>query len=76
MIQLTNFNGDTFTLNALFIERIQSFPDTTLTLFNGKKLVVKESETVVRERSMHFFKTIGLVGLQLKVGEIDETERN
>ena len=49
MIQLTNFNGETFTLNAMYIERIQSFPDTTITLFNGKKLVVKETELEVKE---------------------------
>jgi len=74
MIQLTNFNGETFTLNALYIERIQSFPDTTLTLFNGKKLVVRETEQEVSKRSMQFFKTIGLVGFQLKAGEKDESK--
>ncbi|WP_440895315.1 flagellar FlbD family protein [Amphibacillus sp. Q70] len=72
MIQLTSFNGETFTLNAVYIERIQSFPDTTITLFNGKKLVVKESELEVKALSTQFFKKIGLVGSQLKVGEKDE----
>lgn len=72
MIQLTSFNGETFTLNAVYIERIQSFPDTTITLFSGKKLVVKESELEVKTLSTQFFKEIGLVGFQLKVGEKDE----
>lgn len=72
MIQLTNFNGETFTLNAMYIERIQSFPDTTITLFNGKKLVVKETELEVKESVLNYFQQIGLVGLQLKVGDKNE----
>src|SRR5699024_8910854 len=36
MIELEKVDGDRFTLNALFIEQIQSFPDTTtITLING-----------------------------------------
>ena len=42
MIQLTRLNDDLFTLNACMIEQIQSLPDTTITLINGKKIVVKE----------------------------------
>lgn len=72
MIQLTNFNGETFTLNAMYIERIQSFPDTTITLFNGKKLVVKETELEVKESVSNYFQQIGLVGFQLKVGDKNE----
>lgn len=72
MIQLTSFNGETFTLNAVYIERIQSFPDTTITLFNGKKLVVKETEVEVKESVSKYFQQIGLVGFQLKVGENNE----
>ncbi|HHU20786.1 MAG TPA: flagellar FlbD family protein [Bacilli bacterium] len=72
MIQLTNFNGDTFTLNAMYIERVQSFPDTTITLYNGKKLVVKETELEVRESALNYFQQIGLVGFQLKVGDKNE----
>lgn len=72
MIQLTSFNGETFTLNAVYIERIQSFPDTTITLFNGKKLVVKETESEVRESALKYFQQIGIVGIQLKVGDKNE----
>lgn len=72
MIQLTNFNGETFTLNAMYIERIQSFPDTTITLFNGKKLVVKETELEVKDSVSNYFQQIGLVGFQLKVGDKNE----
>lgn len=72
MIQLTSFNGETFTLNAVYIERIQSFPDTTITLFNGKKLVVKETELEVKESVLKYFQQIGLTGFQLKVGDKNE----
>jgi len=39
MIKVTRLNGQPFILNALFIEQIECFPDTTITLSNGKKFV-------------------------------------
>ncbi len=35
MINLTRLNGKEFSLNALYIETVESFPDTTITLTNG-----------------------------------------
>ncbi|WP_284139957.1 MULTISPECIES: flagellar FlbD family protein [unclassified Virgibacillus] len=60
MIQLTRLNGDTFTLNAIMIEQIQSFPDTTITMFNGKKIVVKEPEKTVIQLVTAYYEKIGL----------------
>lgn len=54
MIQVTRLNGQPFTLNALFIEQIECFPDTTITLSNGKKFVVKEPEEAVLKKSYRF----------------------
>lgn len=74
MIQLNKLNGDAFTLNATLIEQVQSLPDTTITLINGKKILVKNSfEEVVRLTTL-FYKEIGLQQLQLykQVGEEDE----
>lgn len=65
MIKLTRLNGDTFTLNAIYIEQVQSFPDTTLTLSNGKKLVVKENPDEVLRLVKQFYRQIGLVGVQV-----------
>lgn len=65
MIPLTRLNGDSFTLNAIYIEQVQSFPDTTLTLHNGKKLVVKESREEVLSLVKQFYRQIGLVGVQV-----------
>ncbi|SDN28263.1 flagellar FlbD family protein [Alkalicoccus daliensis] len=60
MVELTKLNDHTFTLNALYIEQIQAFPDTTITLINGKKIVVKESEEILTELVSEFYKKIGL----------------
>ncbi|MBU9714546.1 flagellar FlbD family protein [Evansella tamaricis] len=66
MIQLTRLNNQTFTLNALYIEQIQAFPDTTITLTNGKKLVVKESEDDVAVKVQSFYQQVGLTSIQIK----------
>lgn len=49
MITLTHLNGESFILNADYIETLESKPDTVITLFNGKKYLVKETvEEVVK----------------------------
>lgn len=63
MIKLTRLNGQTFMLNAIFIEQLQSFPDTTITLSNGKKIVVLESEDDVLVKMTKFYQTVGIVRL-------------
>lgn len=73
MIHLTRLNGKKFLLNALFIETVETFPDTTITLTNGNKFVVKESEEEVLERMNHFFQKVNLFGLP-HVGEKDDEE--
>ncbi|MFZ4454160.1 flagellar FlbD family protein [Salibacterium aidingense] len=66
MITLTKLNGQTFLLNAPLIEQVEAFPDTTLTLSNGKKIVVKESMEEVNHLTSAFYRRIGLVGLSAK----------
>ncbi|QBK25640.1 flagellar FlbD family protein [Ureibacillus thermophilus] len=58
MIQLTKLNGKTFSVNALYIETVESFPDTTITLTNGRKFIVKESEEEVRRKVTDYYRTI------------------
>lgn len=62
MITVTKLNGKKFHINALYIETIESFPDTTITLTNGKKFIVAESEEVVKERVIQFYQSIQLFG--------------
>ena len=73
MIGITKFNGDSFTLNALLIEQIQSFPDTTITLTTGKIIVVKESEQEVVTLVNNYYEMIGIQGWQKKVGDCNES---
>jgi flagellar protein FlbD len=42
MIMLTRHSGSVFALNSELIERIDSTPDTVITLVDGKKYVVAE----------------------------------
>lgn len=72
MVTLTRLNDQTFTLNAIYIEQIQSFPDTTITLTNGKMIVVKESEQELINQIEHFYKRIGLAPLISK--QFDQEE--
>lgn len=64
LIKVTKLNGKTFILNAVFIETVESFPDTTITLTNGRKYVVKESEEFVSKLVLDFYQSTSLLGLQ------------
>lgn len=73
MIQLTKLNGKSFTLNALYIEVIESFPDTTITLTNGHKYVVKEPELEVYKKITSFYKNINVLSVR-KGSEVMDDE--
>lgn len=47
MITLTRLSGSVFLLNADLIERVDSAPDTIVTLVDGTKYVVAETMTQV-----------------------------
>jgi flagellar protein FlbD len=70
VIKVTRLNGKTFILNAIFIESIESFPDTTITLSNGRKYVVKESEQETIRLVKKFYQSVNILGLQ----ELEELE--
>ncbi|MDC3414130.1 flagellar FlbD family protein [Aquibacillus sp. 3ASR75-11] len=73
MISVTRLNGDSFLLNAMLIEQIQSFPDTTITLVNNKRLVVKESEREIVQLMTNYYKQVGIVAIQQKAGDSGES---
>ena len=50
MITATRLNGPAFALNPDLIERIESTPDTVITLVDGAKYVVRESVDELVER--------------------------
>ncbi|MCA0148628.1 MULTISPECIES: flagellar FlbD family protein [Rossellomorea] len=68
MITLTRLNGKSFTLNALYIETVEAFPDTTILLTNGRRYVVKESVDEVNSRSLTFFQKVNLLHLPQEGG--------
>ena len=47
MIELTRLNGSLLVVNSDLIQYAESAPDTTLTLLNGEKVVVRESPAAV-----------------------------
>jgi len=55
MIVLHKMNGDEIILNANHIETIESKPDTTITLVNDKKYLVKESKDEVLSLIYDYF---------------------
>jgi flagellar protein FlbD len=65
VIKVTKLNGKSFRLNSLFIETIEAFPDTTITLANGRKYVVRESENEVTILIKEYYQSIGLLGGRL-----------
>lgn len=74
MIELTKLNGQIFTLNALYIERIESFPDTTITLTTGRKYIVLDSVEEVNERIVQFYQSVQLLSNPHLRGEGEHEE--
>lgn len=58
-------------LNALHIEQIESFPDTTITLANGKKFVVKEDKEQLQEKIISFYRKIQVISLNQGIEEFE-----
>jgi flagellar protein FlbD len=54
MITLTRLSGSVFLLNADLIERVDSTPDTVITLVDGKKYVVSETMSQVLDAVVAF----------------------
>lgn len=70
LITITKLNGQPFQLNAMYIEKIETFPDTTITLTNGRKYIVVESQEQVKEKILSFYQSINLLGRkELEVSE-------
>jgi len=60
MIALTRFDGSRFYINADLIEVVESNPDTHITLVNGHRYLVRESDADV---------------VSLVIGYLQETQR-
>lgn len=60
MIEVTSLGGNKFYLNEDQIYKIESFPDTTIVLLDGKVLVVKEDVEEILQKIVEFKKQIYL----------------
>ncbi len=74
MIEVTRLNGTTFTLNALYIERMESAHDTTITLTTGTKYIVKDSEEEIRKKIWKFYQEVHLLANPHVRGEEESEE--
>ena len=55
MIHLTRLNRSSFVLNAIYIERLESTPDTVVTLTTGKKVHVLETVQEVMDKVTDYY---------------------
>ena len=63
---MTKLNGAPVSINALFIETVETVPDTVVTLTTGKKLVVRETMDEVAERVTAFYRQVGLAAVTVR----------
>lgn len=61
MILLTKLNQTPFTINAVYIERVEATPDTVVTLVSGKKIHVLESVTDVTDKVTAYYQQISIL---------------
>ena len=72
MIQVKKLNGKKYFLNALYIESVEANPDTTITMPNGKKLIVATSESEIIQSIYQFYRSINVLGMERDQEDSDE----
>ncbi len=60
MIAVTRFDGSQIYLNADLIEIVESNPDTHVTLVNGHRYLVRESDADVVARVIEYHQATGV----------------
>lgn len=70
MISLTRLSGSVFALNADLVERIDSTPDTVITLVDGKKYVVAESLREVMSTILQHRAEVVALSSCIQVGDL------
>ena len=61
MIQLTRLNRSAIVLNAIYIERLESTPDTLVTLTTGKKVHVLETVEEVMDKVTVYYRKLNIL---------------
>lgn len=73
MIRLTRLSGSQFVLNSDLIEKVDSTPDTLISLVDGKKYIVLESLEEIVELVMTF--RAGVIALSSRLSDEPEAPR-
>lgn len=60
MIELTRINGTKLVLNSYHFERIESLPNTTITMMNNQKYIVTEPKDEILELIKEYYRAIYL----------------
>jgi flagellar protein FlbD len=58
MIKLTGLDNKEFIINADVIEKLEAIPESLITLINGKKYLVKESNDEIVEKVIKYKRKI------------------
>ncbi|MCP4548755.1 MAG: flagellar FlbD family protein [bacterium] len=58
MVTLTKLNGKSVMINTDLVEMVEETPDCLITMTTGRKLMVKESLQVVKERLQTFRRSL------------------
>ncbi|MEY8356435.1 flagellar FlbD family protein [Lachnospiraceae bacterium 54-53] len=67
MIRLTRLNGEEFVINCRQIERVESIPESNITLVSGKHYVVKEDIDEIIKRMIEYNARIYACALKMNV---------
>lgn len=73
MITVTRLNGPQLAVNPDLIQRIESTPDTILTLIDGSKYVIAESPAEVADRIITFRAMV--VARTMRIAEQEDASR-
>lgn len=69
MIKLISLDKREFYLNPELIERVESVPETVITLTSGKKILVQESPENVARKVMHYRQRCNATDFETEVQE-------
>jgi len=58
MVKVTRIDGRDIVINAELIQRLESTPDTVLTLVNGRKILLKDSVRAIVEKIIAYKRLI------------------
>jgi len=64
MVEVTRFNNQKVVINAEMVEFVESTPDTSIHMDNGKTFIVKESIEEVVEKVLEYQRKIRSVQIK------------